>query len=208
MLWPTNGHVVELELHGLELVRIEVDITICNFESLDGSLAVYGTGASLARSTTHPVFLLVSHRWILLARRVHSRRQCKAPQFLMRLLPSVACTDTTHDNMGCEFDVTGGETKLQDIWRPKNGRQNISIELPFPQSSGLDDSIVMLQAGRAIEYTIELSLMDGGYEIGATASLALALVSAHVPRINPSAPGVLHEKPFIYLLRLPSVTCP
>jgi len=145
VLWPTNGHVVELELHGLELVRIEVDITICNFESLDGSLAVYGTG---------------------------------------------------------------GETKLQDIWRPKNGRQNISIEIPFPQSSGLDDSIVMLQAGRAIEYTIELSLMDGGYEIGATASLALALVSAHVPRINPSAPGVLHEKPFIYLLRLPSVTCP
>lgn len=44
MMKPDHGHVVELELHGLELVVMEVEITICNFESLDGSLAVYGTG--------------------------------------------------------------------------------------------------------------------------------------------------------------------
>lgn len=97
--------------------------------------------------------------------------------------------------------MAGGETKLQDIWRPKNGRQNISIELPFPQSAALDESIEMLEAGRAIEYTIELSLMDAGFEIGATASLALALVSAHVPRMKPLTHGVEHDKPFIYLLR-------
>jgi hypothetical protein len=43
---PDDGYIVELELHGLDLVRIDFEIEICNFESLDGSLAVFGTGDS------------------------------------------------------------------------------------------------------------------------------------------------------------------
>ena len=44
ILRPQDNHIVELELHGLQLVRIELEIEICNFESVDGSLAVFGTG--------------------------------------------------------------------------------------------------------------------------------------------------------------------
>ena len=44
IMHPTGDHVVELELHGLDLARIDIDIVICNFESMDGSLAVFGTG--------------------------------------------------------------------------------------------------------------------------------------------------------------------
>lgn len=134
---PAYGHVVALELHGLDLVRIDIDIIICNFESLDGSLVVFGTG---------------------------------------------------------------GETKLQQIWGPRNGRQNVSVELPFPESEALDQSIRLLEAGRAIEYTVELSLLDAGDEIGATGSVNLMLVSAHIPRMDPASPRVEHEKPFVYLL--------
>lgn len=137
VIWPKDGHVVELELHGLDLVRLEVDILICNFDSIDGSIAVFGTG---------------------------------------------------------------GETKLQDIWKPKNGRQNITIELPFPQSAGLHEMIGMLEAGRAVEYNVEFSLMDGGFEVGAASSVSLGLVSAHVPRVDRASVRVEHEKPFVYLL--------
>lgn len=137
IMQPANEHVVALELHGLDLVRIDIDIVICNFESLDGSLAVFGTG---------------------------------------------------------------GETKLQQIWSPGNGRQNVSVELPFPASEGLDQSIRLLEAGSAIEYTVELSLLDAGDEIGATGSVKLMFVSAHIPRMDPASPRVEHEKPFVYLL--------
>ena len=111
--------IVELELHGLELVRIDVEVAVCNFEALDGSIAVFGSS---------------------------------------------------------------GEAKLMEVWRPQNGRLNISVELPFPRSDGLDETFEMLESGRAVQYTVEFSLMDAGFEIGATSSLNLALVSAHVPR--------------------------
>ncbi len=137
VLRPESVQVVQMELHGLDVVSLEVEIAICNFESPDPSLAVFGTG---------------------------------------------------------------GETKLQEIWRPKNGKQNISIELPFPESAALEESIALMEAGRAIDYQVEFSLMDGGFEIGATSSLALALVSAHIPRRDPASVRVEHEKPFIYLI--------
>jgi hypothetical protein len=70
--------------------------------------------------------------------------------------------------------TAGGETKLQEIWRPSNGRQNVTIELPFPASAGLDETINMLEAGRGIEYRVELSLLDGGYEIGGILGAAAA----------------------------------
>ena len=129
--------IVELELHGLELVRIDVEVAVCNFEALDGSIAVFGSS---------------------------------------------------------------GEAKLMEVWRPQNGRLNISVELPFPRSDGLDETFEMLESGRAVQYTVEFSLMDSGFEIGATSSLNLALVSAHVPRDASLDLRVVHEKPFVYLL--------
>ena len=119
------------------------------------------------------------------------------------VLQSIACAcPAAYDmkrTMGLRV-AAGGETKLQDIWRPKNGWQNISIDLPFPDSEGLRESIALLEAGRPIEYMLELSLMDSGYEIGTSAALSLILVSAHVPRVHSSSLQVEHDKPFVYLL--------
>jgi hypothetical protein len=47
---------------------------------------------------------------------------------------------------------------------------------------------------------VELSLLDAGDEIGATGSVKLMFVSAHIPRMDPASTRVEHEKPFVYLL--------
>ena len=53
---PKNGHQIFVELHGWESLRVDVNVTISNFRSRDGSLALYiGNGEYLLMERWQPL---------------------------------------------------------------------------------------------------------------------------------------------------------
>ncbi|EKX50272.1 hypothetical protein GUITHDRAFT_135434 [Guillardia theta CCMP2712] len=56
VLSPRHGSVLPLELHGMDALRVEVELLMCNFHAIDGSISVFGgVGEQKIQDLWHPV---------------------------------------------------------------------------------------------------------------------------------------------------------
>eukprot|EP00960_Hanusia_phi_P052751 761632-Hanusia_phi.AAC.1 len=136
VLSPQNGQLFPLELHGMDLLRVEVELLTCNFHAIDGSISVFG----------------------------------------------------------------GGEQKIQDLWHVVSGRKNYTIEISYAYGEAWEETMIHLQKGMWLNYRLEFSLTEGGFEIGVSSFVSLLLLSRHIPLPSDSSLGLLEDKKFIYLL--------
>ncbi|KAJ1491725.1 hypothetical protein T484DRAFT_1882066 [Baffinella frigidus] len=94
-----------------------------------------------------------------------------------------------------------GESKLQEVWNVRSGRRNVTVLNDLPGSKASPSMIEALEKGFGVDCNIEVSLLDAGYEIGASASVLLRLISRHIPRADAAVHlNARTHKPVIYLM--------